>query len=60
MDLRPTTLERAYQLAQSGECATVQDIKTRLRKERYNDEQIMGPVLLADLRRLMRERRVED
>jgi hypothetical protein len=32
-NFRPTTLERAYELARSGECRTVGDIKTRLQQE---------------------------
>jgi len=54
MDKRFTTLERAYQLAKSGECAGVVEIKARLLAERYADAltQLYGPTLLADLRRL--------
>lgn len=35
MDLRPSIIERAYQLAASGACATVSDIAERLTKEGY-------------------------
>ncbi len=56
-DLRPTTLERAYQLAMSGDCPTVADIKVRLRKEGYEGNHLVGPTLLADLRRLCAEAR---
>jgi len=52
MDIRPTTIERAYQLAKSGECPTVDAIKLRLRAEGFAEKQLIGPVLLADLRRL--------
>src|SRR5665213_3438525 len=50
MDDRPTTIERAYQLAKSGECGGIADIKDRLRAEGYIDApvQIYGPTLTAD------------
>jgi len=32
-----TTIERAVQLAQSGECRSVNDIRQRLRREGYID-----------------------
>ncbi len=31
-----TTLERAFDLARSGECATVDDIRSRLKAERHD------------------------
>ncbi len=52
MDTRPTSLERAYELARSGACFTVADIKTRLRAEGLSEDQIFGPRLLAELRAL--------
>ena len=36
MTLIPGTVERAYQLARSGECATVDDIRARLRAEGFS------------------------
>ena len=52
MVTRPTALERAYELARSGTCATVADIKARLRAEGLPEDQVFGPRLLADLRAL--------
>ncbi len=52
MDTRPTAMERAYELARSGACATVADIKAKLRAEGLAEDQIFGPRLLADLRGL--------
>ncbi len=49
---RPTSLERAYHLARTGACSTVADIKLRLRAEGFDENQVFGPTLLADLRRL--------
>jgi hypothetical protein len=51
---RQTLLERAYELAASGTCATVSDVARRLSAEGYADpvRALYGPVLKADLRRL--------
>lgn len=55
--LRPTTLERAYELAGSGACRTVGDIKQRLATEGYERVQdaLYGPALTAALRKLCQE-----
>lgn len=57
MNSRLTTLERAYELARSGECATVSDIRDRLKRERFESiaGQVSGRTLTEDLRRLCRE-----
>ena len=54
MNSRPTTVERAYQLARTGECRSVSEIKKRLRDEGFFDVngQLYGPWLAKDLRRL--------
>lgn len=51
---RPTTLERAYQLAREGRCRTVSDIKQALSSEGYDRiaDSLYGPSLTADLRKL--------
>lgn len=51
---RPTTLERAYQLAREGRCAGVGDIKQALSAEGFDriQDSLYGPSLNADLRRL--------
>jgi hypothetical protein len=36
---KPTTLERAFELARSGECTGVAQIRMRLRAEGYRDGQ---------------------
>jgi len=52
MTHRPTTLERAYQLADSGDFKTVGDIKRRLTEERYErvKEHLEGPSIMRALR----------
>ena len=54
MTSRPTTLERAYELARSGACRTVTDIKLQLQAEGYDRvrDSLYGQSLNADLRKL--------
>jgi hypothetical protein len=52
MTFRPTSLERAFQLARSGECATITEVKQRLRDEGLSSNQVEGPVLTRQLRDL--------
>lgn len=54
MTNRPTTLERAFQLARSGEYATISDIRRQLKQEGFSDapSQISGPTMLKQLRKL--------
>jgi hypothetical protein len=49
-----TTLERAYELARSGHCVNLADIRRGLFAEGYDDAngQLNGPVLHKDLHRL--------
>jgi virulence-associated protein VapD len=55
--LRPTTLERAYELAREGRCRTVGDIKQALAAEGFEriQDSLYGPALGADLRRLCQQ-----
>ena len=57
MDQNLTALERAFQLAQSGQVTGVADIVTALKYEGYRVEQIHGPRLFAQLRKLIGEAR---
>ena len=59
MAFRLTTVERAYQLAKSGECANVTQIKERLKSEGYSDiaGQLYGSAINGDLRRFCVEAR---
>jgi hypothetical protein len=54
MNIRLTTIERAYEIARSGQVRTVTEIRTQLRAEGYTDAvaQIYGNALITDLRRL--------
>ena len=61
MTYRLTTIERAYQLAESGECANVGDIKRRLSAEGYSDVQgqLYGSTITSALRKLCDKARTE-
>lgn len=57
MTHRPTTLERAYELAHSGQCRTVSDIKQTLQTEGFDriQDSLYGPTLTSALRKLCQE-----
>jgi hypothetical protein len=52
MTSQPTTLERAFALASSGEYVGVADIRIQLKAEGYATHQLEGPMLLRQLRDL--------
>jgi len=53
MPFKLTALERAFELAKSGNCATVEEIKVALRAEGFSTEQIIGHSLVRQLRSMM-------
>lgn len=57
MTFRPTTLERAYQLAESGACRTVGDVKQALKAEGYEriQDALYGSTVTAALRKRCQE-----
>ncbi|WP_303718460.1 hypothetical protein [Brevundimonas naejangsanensis] len=57
MTFRPTTLERAYQLAQSGACRTVGDVKQALKTDGYEriQDALYGSTITSALRKLCQE-----
>jgi hypothetical protein len=57
MDPNTTAVERAFQLAKSGGCATVTDIVKQLMAENYSATQITGGVLRAQLAALIKAAR---
>jgi hypothetical protein len=48
-----TSLERAFELAKSGSCGTVEDLKRALIHEGYSTSQIVGRSLTNQLRALI-------
>lgn len=59
MNSTPTTLERAFALARSGEFASVGEIRLRLRRERCDsvEAHLCGPSISRQLRLLCDEAR---
>ena len=55
MDPNKTTIERAFDLARSGQCQTIHEIRSRLNVEGYDAATIAGRSLLMQLRKLMAE-----
>ena len=58
MDQRMTALERAFQLAKSGQVSRVEEITNALYREGYSRDRIQGSVLrrqLSDLIKVARE-----
>jgi len=51
---RLSTVERAYELAKSGECSGIAQIRERLRAEGYSraDSQISGQTFRSQLKKL--------
>jgi len=56
---QPTTLERAFTLARSGTCVSVDEIRQQLRRERYDhvDSHLAGHSISRQLRALCLEAR---
>ena len=54
MDQNTTPLERAFQLAKSGECASITDVKKRLKAEGYSIDQIEGRTISRQLAALIK------
>jgi hypothetical protein len=57
MDHTVTALERAFQIAKSGHCASVADLKKQLRAEGYSTAQVTGRVLSKQLDELIKAAR---
>jgi len=55
MDIRPSIIERAFQLAKSGRYATVGDIRKQLDREKYvsTASYVRGGALVSQLRSLI-------
>jgi len=52
-----TSVERAFQLAQSSTCVSVTDIKKQLAAEGYSTAQITGRTLSTQLKAIITARR---
>ena len=54
MNHRMTALERAFELARSGQVAEFSEIVRALRGERYSVDQLQGPILKRQLVELIK------
>lgn len=52
MTTRPTTLERAFELARTGDYLGIAEIRAQLKAEGYSLGQLEGPSLMRQLREL--------
>jgi hypothetical protein len=59
MNNHRTSLERAFELASSGSCASVDHVRKRLKAEGYDVGQITGPSLVKQLREMCATSRIE-
>jgi hypothetical protein len=53
--MNATVLERAFELAKSGRFTSIDDLIVRLRAEGYSTVSVVGPMLLRQLRALIRD-----
>ena len=56
MDPYKSSLERAFEMANAGECETVASVIKRLNKEGYDGNQVQGRTLVHHLSTLIKER----
>jgi len=56
---RPTTIERAYELAQYGPCESMDDVRAQLKRERHEfvEGHLSGPTISRQLRALFTKKR---
>jgi hypothetical protein len=56
MNRHPTAVERAFELARSGQCLTIQDIRRQLSGEGYLDvrHHLCGRSIMGELGRLIK------
>jgi hypothetical protein len=50
-----TALERAFELARSGQCRSTDEITQALKQEGYDAKRVVGPFLIRQLRAVMHE-----
>lgn len=60
MAIQPTSLERAFQLARSGQFSSLKDIRRQLDREGLNPQMVVGPLLRKQLRDLICETHPEE
>lgn len=59
MDHTKSSLERAFEMAKSGRCQSVADVRNALKAEGYDARQIEGGVLSKQIRAEIKKARAE-
>lgn len=59
MDPDKTPIERAFEIAASGEPADIADLRKQLRAEGYDDKQLEGRSLIQQLRGILEEAKAD-
>ena len=56
---RPTTIERAFELAQHGPCESLDEVRAQLKRERHESvgSHLSGPTISRQLRALFIKKR---
>ena len=62
MNDRLTTVERAYEIARTGECLSLDELVRQLKSEQYEavDAHTSGPTIRRDLRQISQQARRHD
>ena len=60
MAIQPTALERAFELARSGQFSSLEDIRLQLDREGLDPRTVVGPFLRRQLRDLICEAHPEE
>jgi hypothetical protein len=53
MDPNTSAVERAFQLAKAGQCASIHDIMRKLKSEGYSVERLVGSSLIKQLKAMI-------
>ncbi len=60
MAMQPNSIERAFQLARSGQCSSIAGIRQQLNREGLSSRQVVGPLLQRQLKNLIYEAHPEE
>lgn len=60
MNSQKTALERAFELAESGNCDSIDELRKQLKSEGFSLAQLIGASLMKQLREVIRTARSAD
>jgi hypothetical protein len=57
MTSEPSIIERAFELARSGRCRSIKDVRQKLKDEKFSavDDHIAGPSIVKQLKTILAE-----